>query len=359
MTRNGTQRNVTSPVIDPEIRSIVEAGVQAPSADNRHCFEVAVSSDGIRLFGDAEFRRSPFHRRILNLLSFGAVVENMRTRAARFGYRTSVTWWPDGSDASLVAQLLLLPDPGVEAQRDGAIESRCTNRAVVYRGPPLDPGELAALRHLLHDIAGVTLEWVAPGKGKANLLRLVAIAEAERFNTRALHQDLFSAVRFDVGWRASAEQGLPPAALGVEPGMRRMFGQLRHWPLMNTLRKLGVHRSVGIRAAYLPCRLAPHLGVLTTSLPLEQGATQVGIALERVWLEAERRGLALQPFAASSLLALSDYGEVPLRTGERLRVGWKKLTSETPLMVFRLGRAPRPKVRAGRRPVEVYLRTES
>jgi hypothetical protein len=38
-----------------------------------------------------------------------------------------------------------------------------------------------------------------------------------------------------------------------------------------------------------------------------------------------------------------------------LRRGWRELTGQTPLMVFRLGRAPRPKIHAGRRPLADYV----
>jgi hypothetical protein len=98
--------------------------------------------------------------------------------------------------------------------------------------------------------------------------------------------------------------------------------------------------------------------VLTTSLPIEWGALSVGIALQRVWLEAERRALAFQPFAAPALLALSQYEDVPAKTANALRLEWGKLTEETPLMVFRLGHAPRPMVRAKRQPVQHYLSYE-
>ena len=176
-----------------------------------------------------------------------------------------------------------------------AIPRRHTNRRVIFSGPQLTEGELAQFRELLNGIDGVTLAFFDSGRQRAELLRLMRIAETERFNTRALHEELFSSVRFDVGWHASAEEGLPPAALGVEPGVRWAFTQLRHWPLMNALRHLGFHHPLGFRAAYLPGRFAPHRGVLTTSLPIERGALAVGVALQRIWLEAERRGLRSSP----------------------------------------------------------------
>src|SRR6185437_12220778 len=103
-------------------------------------------------------------------------------------------------------------------------------------------------------------------------------------------------------------------------------------------------------------RVAPHLGVLTTSLPIEQGAIAAGMALERVWLAAEGKGLAFQPFAGPALLALPHYRDVPAEIGERLRREWKELTNHTPAIAFRLGHANRPAIRTGRRALESFVR---
>ena len=120
-----------------------------------------------------------------------------------------------------------------------------------------------------------------------------------------------------------------------------------------------MHHALGFRAAYLPALLAPHRGVLTTTLPLEQGALRAGLALERIWLEAECQGLALQPLAGAALLALPGYREVSDDAGERLRRGWKAITQDTPVMVFRLGHAKRPEIRSGRRPVSEFIRIQA
>ncbi len=341
--------------IPSELATIAHAGVLAPSADNRHCFELQATADGIVLLGNDAYSHAPFHRRLLSLISFGAVVENMVIRATRLGYSVDVTWRPDALGATPIAQMRLTKGAPTPVPLDAAIEGRQTNRRLRLSGPRLSDGELGQFQHLLHGINGVTLTFFDTGSRGALLLRLIGIAEAERFNTRELHEDLFSAVRWDAGWHASADEGLPPGALNVEPGARWAFAQLRRWPLMNMLRRLGVHRALGFRAGYLPCRLAPHRGVLTTSLPVQQGAASVGMAMERLWLEAESRQLAFQPFAGAALLALPEYEEVPEKTGKRLREGWQRLTNETPLMVFRMGRAKKPAVRTGRLAVDSYF----
>jgi len=327
----------------------------APSADNHHCFKMQLTPGGIGLVGDAEYVGAPFHRRVLNRISLGAVVENMSIRAIRLGYRAEAHWPPHPSNASRIVELRLSRGEAQDLGLDEAIPTRHTNRNVVFAGPALHDADLVAFADLIGDIPGVGLTFCDSGPLRKLLLRLVWLAESERFRTRELHQDLFSAVRFDVGWHATVTEGLPPAALGIEVGLRWAFSQLRHWSVMNFLRLMGLHRSLGFRAAYLPCRLAPHCAVLTTRLPLEQGAVSVGRALQRIWLEAERRGLAFQPLAGAALLALQEYEAVPSSTGARLRNGWKSLTDATPLMVFRMGHAKPPAVRAGRPPWQDLL----
>lgn len=327
----------------------------APSADNRHCFKFQPSGTAIGLYGGEDYVHAPFHRRVLNRISLGAVVENMVIRAHRLGYDADPVWHPDPTDPALVAEVRLTPGAVRDSGLDAAIATRHTNRRVLFAGPRLSDEALATIISSISDIPGVRLTFCDAGPQRATLLRLVRLAETERFRVRELHSDLFSAVRFDVGWRSSAPEGLPPVALGVEPGMRWAFAQLRHWPLMRVLGLFGLHHVLGLRAAWLPCRLAPHLGVLTVDSPLEPGTISVGRALQRVWLTAEKEGLAFQPLAGAALLALAGYYAVRTVTQERLGAGWSTLTTSTPLMVFRLGVADPVNGRAGRPPLNCLV----
>ena len=141
--------------------------------------------------------------------------------------------------------------------------------------------------------------------------------------------------------------------------MRPLFKALRHWALMRPLTLLGVHRLIGWRAGWLPCWQAPALGLLTTTLPIDEGAVAVGAAFERLWLRATLLDLALQPLAAAAVLPLQSTSDCcasdELRSA--LTRGWQSIAPGcTPLMVFRTGRAARPKIKAGRQPLASYMR---
>jgi hypothetical protein len=335
--------------------SIVEAGILAPSADNRHLLRFRIADDAIVMRGSSEFERAPFHRRVLALISLGAVVENMILRAATLGFDVEILE-PEAFSPTRLAELRFNPAPPQVSALEAAIPLRHTNRRVMYRGPRLSEEQTRQMAADVGCVAGVRLLWLDAPELRGEALRLVTIAETERFRSKPLHADLFSSVRFDVGWHATASEGLPPGALEIERPMRPLFKSLRHWNVMRVLAALGVPRFVGLRAAYGPCWAAPHLCALATSLDLDRGAVAVGRALERAWLRTTSLGLALQPLAGAALLALEGYRDVEEEVRRRLAAGWSRICPDAlPLMVFRIGHARPPSVRTGRPTVRDFL----
>jgi hypothetical protein len=338
---------------------IAHSGVLAPSADNEHVFQIELTEATIRLWPTSDFTLTTERlRRVLGLISLGAVVENMRLRAGELGLIAVTTWFPVESSGP-IAEMRFQPVPAALGDElAAAIPQRHTNRRM-YRGPGLSVVETALLNTSVAPVEGVQLIWLR-GAARRRALGLIWRAESERFLRQRLHQDLFSSIRFDLSWRETADRALPPGALEIETPMRPLFKALRHWALMRPLTWIGVHRLIGLRAGWLPAWQAPALGLIATSLPVEQGAVAVGAALERLWLRASLLELALQPMAASAVLPLQSAADRGASDELRaaLAADWQTIAPDvTPLMVFRMGRAGRPTVRSGRRPLDDYLFT--
>ena len=56
-------------------------------------------------------------------------------------------------------------------------------------------------------VTDVNLLWLDDVGLRKKTLRLIRIAETERFRSRELHHELFSAVRFEAGWRTPTPEG--------------------------------------------------------------------------------------------------------------------------------------------------------
>jgi hypothetical protein len=337
---------------------LLESAILAPSADNRHALRFHLDDQAVLVrhtLADADLRG---YKRALFLMSLGAVAENLVVAAGRFGIGATARLAPAAEASDLVLRVDLLPgaaDPDLLWQ---AIPLRHTNRKVWFRGSSLDTDERARIDGAVSRFPQCGLRWFGALAERRPILRLMWSAEAERFRNPVLHAELFSAIRFDVGWHRGCEVGLPPGALGVEPPLRGLFSLLRRWPVMRFANRFGVHRVLGWRSAYLPSRLAPDLGVLVVKKADSDSLFAAGRAFQRAWLTATRLGRVLQPLPAAALYAMDGAVEqgIPAGLHGNLVGGWKaQLGDAVPLMLFRMGRAEPLAVHADRPSVEAFL----
>jgi hypothetical protein len=353
------------------LHQILTAGIQAPSAENKHYFWLEVGLDVVTLHAthSADWAAHP-DQKMLALMSYGAVVENITLRARAMGFLTHTTWH---FDSSRVVDLTWQSAVPVLDPLDGAISTRRTNRRFYQRTPLLD-ADLAELSTAANSVDGARVHWLTSGPQRNLALSLIRVAETERFRRAGLHAEMFSAIRFERGWDGTVLEGLPPAALQVEWPMRWPFAALRHWGLMRVASSMGAHLALGLRSGYLPCALAPHIGLITcNAVDADTAHTQAGRAFERLWLASENCGLALQPMAAATVLLNQHSGPdwVRASTQKRLSDGLQALVEglqnessplgleqsvARPCMLFRLGRAAAPSAVAGRRPLEYFLK---
>ena len=342
-----------------EILSLVEAGIRAPSADNRHIvrFRTGLASLRLRVALDA-LQGAPLHRITFHEIAFGAVIENVVLRAGELGRTARAVvnagWRRDGN----VAEIELGGPDGVSFDPLArAIAARTTNRRLY--------GRQAATQVVLDGLAqaasagdDVRVHWLDASTVRRRALKVIWLAESERFRRERLHAELFEAIRFDVGWNAGADEGLPPGALQVERPFRKVFEALRRWPVQRRLNGIGAATLLGLRAGWLPGWTAPHIALLSVPRAAKQSFIVAGRAFQRFWLAATGQGLALQPMAASIALVNQDpldawasaqvCAEVA-REVDRLAEG------RLPAMLCRLGYAAEPALRSGRLGAASYL----
>lgn len=329
-----------------QLRFILGSGILAPSADNLHRLRFHVDQVGVNVwYTGNQLPQIGGYKRVLALLSLGAVSENLAVAASRFGLRAEFVLFPDPAKSNLIFKALW--KPGLNTSEDAGplwevIPARHTNRSLRYRGPKLSTDDCSRLERATAEFPGCDLTWLDTPPARREALELMRLAEGERFRNRVLHEELFEAIRFDVGWRESCNEGLPPGALGIEPFLRPAFALLRHWRIMRLVNLIGGYRMLGWRAADLPCRFAPHLAMISVRQFDDKAAFCAGQAFQRVWLIATQLGLVLQPLPASILYALEGtrHEGVPEGLQHRLRQGWHALLpTRSPLILFRMGRA--------------------
>ena len=338
---------------------ILQAAVLAPSADNHHRLRFEPTAHGLLLWSPAgRLADLAGYQRTLDLISLGAVIENIAVRAGIHHLSAVIELFPAGQ-ADLVARIAFQPAAGAPDPLAAEIPRRHSNRRF-FKGPPANDQTLQRIAEAAGQIPGCRLDWLDSAGQRAMILPLIRWAEGERFRNRVLHAEMFANIRFDVGWNQSCEEALPPGSLEVEPPLRVIFRLMRHWPFMRLINLVGTHLQLGWRAGDLPCRLAPHIGVISARSLADRDQVDAGRAFERAWLSIVQHGLAMQALPASALYAQSGAPSqgIPSPLQARLRAGWEKLLpTRTPLMVFRMGHAEAPSQVAGRFQPEHYLKT--
>lgn len=338
------------------LRSLAAAAIAAPSADNHHVFRIAAEHTTISLLAAPELAEAPKGRRILAQISIGCVIENLILRAARHGVELRLRAPETTGGGEILAQLDAHVAAPVESPLDQAIETRHTNRRFFYHGPRLSSAIQSEMSRFSAGLDGAQLHWLDEPDRRRQAVQLVKLAEVERFRNPWLHREMFESIRFDAGWRESVAEGIPLGALDLPWIERPAFPLMRHWSVQRAANLVGLHRFIGLRGAALPCRLAPHLCVITAGQDLTTGSVDAGRLLQRVWLQAERLGLAFQMFAASAVYAIEGAYPVPPRLRQGLADGWNQICpGSQPYLVFRLGYAKPPTLRAGRPPAETIL----
>ncbi|MBR0568470.1 hypothetical protein J5J83_20295 [Azoarcus sp. L1K30] len=337
---------------------LAHAAMWAPTAENRHFVRLRLDRDGvdsrILVMPTSALLSEDAGRMPLHSLGVGALVENVVLRARAEGWRSRVGWCDAVTPGEPLARIELVAAseevPSQVSVLHPCIERRVTNRAVVMAGPALDPAQRTRFDALSHDLDGVSLGWI-PGGGAArrSFLRMAYAAESARFANRGLHHEMFSGIRWNLGWSMSSEEGLPPGALGIEWIARPGFSLLRHWPLAKALSLVGGHRLVGLRAALIPLLLSADVMVISSERNGIPAWLDAGRAMQRAWLLATSMQRAVQPVAAVALYANPAFPNVGPRLRDQLQSGWRGLIGDAlPMMCLRMGIAPAPSVRAGR-----------
>lgn len=246
------------------------------------------------------------------------------------------------------------PDPDMAAGHP--LFARHTNR-FPYKRDPLPAAaasDVAAMQQGEARTVWLTDEAVGRMASEVNA------ASQVRFQTREVHEWLGHSLRFSAEAVARGD-GLDVATLALPPGGGAFLRFLGPWSRMRRFNAVGGYRMMAaIEAAQV--RRAPALLAITAP----DGADAVldaGMLMQRAWIALNAAGLAVQPYYVipDQFHRLAE-GKVPPGLEEQVAAIGQRCAGVLGLhggaqlqMLFRVGYARRPAVRARRLPAEALL----
>ncbi|MDX9962632.1 ThiF family adenylyltransferase [Desulfobacter postgatei] len=337
--------NIPEDIID----YIIKAGIQAPSGDNAQPWRFAKSDNRIDLYLDRAADDSFFNvNQRASIISCGAVIENMKVAATRFGLAANLSYGQDGK----TAQMDLSKTDTIE--RDPLaryIWKRKTNRKL-FDTQKVSQALLEELRNSIRGIPGTDIHFITDRLQLKKLARLVGKADRIRTERRDLHEHLFKMIRFSMDETLKKRDGF--YIKNLEAGMHgeAFLRTTRSWPVMNVANKLGFGKIIA-KTSYDAIINSSGAGLVVTYGFQEENFLNGGRALERVWLTLTRYGFELQPMTAITLFFLRKQLEGDTAFDRRhrellndIRDEYQSIflgcnfKQEGQVMLFRFGKAP-------------------
>jgi nitroreductase len=353
----------TNRAFPPLVQHVVAHAVLAPSGGNSQPWRFVWEDDHLDVVHDPGRSRTWLdHSGGAARLALGAAIENAVIAAAERDHATDVVLEPDPADPTVVARLRFQPsdDPVVERMAAWlpAVAARRTDRRLGMRE------ELTADDGIsLSDAAAVhgCMLQVRTDPGELfELGGLLGVGDRVRMLNPVLHHDMIGELRWDDEEARATADGLTLSSLGLPPGMDAGLRLLARPDVAEVLRRLDIGHRLEL-GAVARAATASALCLLTTRDPSPLGWLRGGRAMQRVWLAATRRGLAVQPMTAIlHMLELVDAGVDILDTSEvealqQLRKRMYRVfdvPSGAALMLLRVARLPGEAEMSLRRPVE-------
>lgn len=273
------------------IVKILTEAVRAPSGDNCQPWRFEVSGSTLTIFNipERDYSLYNFEERA-SLIAHGALIENIAIIARVYGYKTTITLLPKDKGSNATASITFekttpIPDPLYEATK-----KRYSDRHP-YTDRELSKEMLSSLERVAtpYDIRIV----IKPELRK-KLAGALAIGNRMLFENRRLHDFLFEHISWSKHEIEVRRAGFHINELHLYTLWEFAFSFLKPWWLVRIGNLFGLASIIDFISTLTYRRSAAFIAI-----PVENNSPEeyiaVGRVTERIWLEATRLGLRVQP----------------------------------------------------------------
>lgn len=346
----------TAPGRGTPVQVVAEMAARAPSGGNAQPWRIDYDDRALTVSIAPERSATVDVGYRSSAVAVGAAMFNARVAAAAHGILGPVDW-SEEADGDPLRGVLHFADGDAPdlAALSAPMAARETNRRI-GTGEPLDDETVRALCSAAHrEGAGLTVL-----TGAEQLTRAAAILAAcdrIRFLTPVLHEEM----RTEVRWPGDPDpdSGIDVRTLELDPADEAALEILRRPEVMDLLAGWDVGGALGegTRTRVLS---SSAIGVVTTDGGSLRDYARGGSAAEAVWIEANRRGLAVHPCSPLFVHARTTAERHALSPQfadglDMLAYDFSDLVAPAPdqmtVIVLRISHAAPPTVRSRRRPV--------
>lgn len=344
---------------------ISKAACAAPSGGNAQPWKLLWHGNRLYIFHDIYYSYSLLDFNHLgSYIGFGAMLENIAIKAAELGLSVSEELFPVKEDTRLVAVMSFAgQQPAHPLQRLAPVLfTRVTNRELSER-KLIEESDKNALKEAAATIPGAALYMYESEQEIEQFAHVLTNTERMRMLNPRGHYDTFvRELRFTQESAQKTGDGLDVATLNMSNSDKAAMQIASDPGAIRFLYEL--EKGEGFKKiSEKPIRSAGCISVLTMEGDSQQHFLDGGRAVERVWLEANSRGIAFQPITQITFMlqryrknGKADFSEFELQEFAGIEKAFNALLKLPkgihPVFVFRLFYGGEPSVRSLRRPLE-------
>lgn len=357
-----------------QVNALVKAAITAPSGGNSQPWRWVYKKKNLYLLLDKS-RASAFldYESAGGYLALGAATENLILKAHNMGLEVSVEQFPDKENPEVAAvfRFYLLPSStnrSVESHAydnlADAISIRLTNRLLRNR-VKLPIERLAKLQELGQSVSGAEVSWIDDENAMKSIGELIAKNDRILITHKEGHHGFVTEIRWNEEEVNTLRDGVDIATIDLSAGEAAGFRMAKNWSVVKMLNNWG-GGSVFEKLSRKCVAGASAIGLITMSGSASAQYYDAGRAMEKIWLQANKEGISLQPMTALTfmlhrLIHGKGVGLTPANV-EELKMIKKEFYeifnlsgNRHPAFLFRVLVAGEPKVKSLRRPVEDVL----
>jgi N-acetylglutamate synthase-like GNAT family acetyltransferase len=281
------------------LSSLVERACLAPSGGNTQPWIWRADGPSLHLLLDTS--------RTCGLLYFengasyaalGAAAESLRLAARNERLEMSLDAFPsaDGKHAAsfhFFDSVTSGTEPHWRDELSSQLAIRCTNRRCVQR-QTVSPAKLNELTGAVRSVPGADLQWLTEPAELERIGDLIAAGDRLRTLHPTLHSEMFKEIRWDRQEVESRRDGLDVETLGLSEPDLAGLRMCRLWPPLQLLKDLGLGRKLESLSRD-SIRAASAVGLITMQQSRPVDYFNGGRALQRMWLSATQRNIAVHP----------------------------------------------------------------
>jgi molybdopterin/thiamine biosynthesis adenylyltransferase len=352
------------------VRQLVADATAAPSGGNCQPWKWLSDGEYLYLFHDLSRSYCPYDPECRGgLVALGASSENLVLSAHAAGLQVVSDLFPCREIPQLVARFRFRSDldDAVEAHWRGELYSmvriRRTNRKLCPRRP-LRAADLDILTAAVRSIHGAHVRWLATDEELEECGALLGMSDRLTFLTESWNRFLVNEIRWTPEEAEATRDGISLQSLELSAADQAGFQLCRDWHALKVVRSLHGGGQNLEKASRKALASASVVGLITMPSKTEASYFWGGRAVERLWLAAAERRLALHPMTGLPyMLAQFQAGRVldaeTQDTLQGLQSGYQNLFPATDgsaqVFLFRLSYAEETTQRSLRRDLDDVL----